>query len=82
MYIPPSPQVLASEMFGSDRHLLAFDLAEYSDRASVSRLIGAPPGYVGEWGWCGVGGWVGGDDVGRELGGEPRGEGLRGAAAI
>ncbi|KAL4435856.1 hypothetical protein ABPG77_000618 [Micractinium sp. CCAP 211/92] len=38
---------LASTLFGSDRHLLRFNLAEYSDRASVSRLVGAPPGYVG-----------------------------------
>ncbi|PRW59843.1 ATP-dependent chaperone [Chlorella sorokiniana] len=39
--------VLAEALFGSERHLLRFNLAEFSDRASVARLVGAPPGYVG-----------------------------------
>ncbi|EFN53395.1 hypothetical protein CHLNCDRAFT_6558, partial [Chlorella variabilis] len=40
-------QALACALFGSDRHLLRLNLAEYGDKASVSRLVGAPPGYVG-----------------------------------
>ncbi len=38
---------LAEALFGSPRHLLRLNLAEYGDKASVSRLVGAPPGYVG-----------------------------------
>lgn len=38
---------LAEALFSSERHLLRFNLAEFGDRASVSRLVGAPPGYVG-----------------------------------
>ena len=39
---------LADALYGNERlHLLRFNLAEFADRASVSRLVGAPPGYVG-----------------------------------
>jgi ATP-dependent Clp protease ATP-binding subunit ClpA len=38
---------LASEVFGSNDHLISFDMSEYTESHSVSRLIGAPPGYVG-----------------------------------
>ncbi len=38
---------LAEELFGDKRALIRFDMAEYSERHSVSRLIGSPPGYVG-----------------------------------
>jgi hypothetical protein len=38
---------LAESLFGSQRHLLRLNLAEFGDKASVSRLVGAPPGYVG-----------------------------------
>jgi ATP-dependent Clp protease ATP-binding subunit ClpC len=38
---------LAREVFGSADHLIPFDMSEYTESHSVSRLIGAPPGYVG-----------------------------------
>jgi ATP-dependent Clp protease ATP-binding subunit ClpA len=34
-------------MFGSERALIRIDMSEYMEKHSVSRLIGAPPGYVG-----------------------------------
>ena len=34
-------------MFGSDDALLRIDMSEYMEKHTVSRLIGAPPGYVG-----------------------------------
>lgn len=40
-------RALAESMFGSDRALLRFDMSEYMEKHSVSRLIGSPPGYVG-----------------------------------
>jgi len=38
---------LAEFLFGSDRALVRFDMSEYMEKHSVSKLIGAPPGYVG-----------------------------------
>ncbi len=38
---------LAERLFGSSDHLIAFDMSEYVESHSVSRLLGAPPGYVG-----------------------------------
>ncbi len=38
---------LAKTLFGSQDALLRFDMSEYMEAHSVSRLIGAPPGYVG-----------------------------------
>jgi ATP-dependent Clp protease ATP-binding subunit ClpC len=38
---------LAKYMFGSDDSLIRVDMSEYMDKYTVSRLIGAPPGYVG-----------------------------------
>ena len=38
---------LSRSLFGSAKHLITFDMSEYSEAHSVSRLIGAPPGYVG-----------------------------------
>ncbi len=38
---------LAEVMFGSDKVLIRIDMTEYSEKHSVARLIGAPPGYVG-----------------------------------
>jgi ATP-dependent Clp protease ATP-binding subunit ClpC len=38
---------LARELFGSSDHLITFDMGEYIEEHSVSRLLGAPPGYVG-----------------------------------
>lgn len=40
-------KALAEFMFGSDEALLQFDMSEFMERHSVSRLVGAPPGYVG-----------------------------------
>ena len=40
-------RALAAALFGSEKNLLRFDMSEYSEGHSVSRLVGAPPGYVG-----------------------------------
>jgi ATP-dependent Clp protease ATP-binding subunit ClpB len=40
-------KALAEFLFGSDHKLLALDMSEFSERHSVAKLIGAPPGYVG-----------------------------------
>ena len=40
-------KLLATHLFGAASHLIAFDMSEYTESHSVSRLIGAPPGYVG-----------------------------------
>ena len=40
-------KTLASFIFGCEDALLQFDMSEYMERHNVSRLIGAPPGYVG-----------------------------------
>jgi ATP-dependent Clp protease ATP-binding subunit ClpC len=40
-------QALAEFMFGSKESLIQIDMSEYMDKFNVSRLIGAPPGYVG-----------------------------------
>src|SRR5713226_7883235 len=38
---------LAEFLFGSEKSLVRFDMSEYLEKHSVSKLIGAPPGYVG-----------------------------------
>lgn len=38
---------LAASLFDDERHIVRIDMSEYMERFSVSRLIGAPPGYVG-----------------------------------
>jgi len=38
---------LSRSLFHDDQHLIRFDMSEYSERHTVSRLMGAPPGYVG-----------------------------------
>jgi ATP-dependent Clp protease ATP-binding subunit ClpC len=38
---------LAKEVFGSEDSLIRVDMSEYQEKHTVSRLIGAPPGYVG-----------------------------------
>ena len=38
---------LAKEMFGSEDSLIRVDMSEYQEKHSVSKLVGAPPGYVG-----------------------------------
>lgn len=40
-------RVLAEVMFGKATNLIRIDMSEYMEKHSVSRLIGAPPGYVG-----------------------------------
>ena len=40
-------RVLAEELFGSRDAMIRLDMTEYMEKHSVSRLIGAPPGYVG-----------------------------------
>jgi len=38
---------LAFELFDDERHMIRIDMSEYMEAHSVSRLVGAPPGYVG-----------------------------------
>jgi ATP-dependent Clp protease ATP-binding subunit ClpC len=38
---------LGAFLFGSERSLIRFDMSEYMEKHSVSKLIGSPPGYVG-----------------------------------
>ena len=38
---------LAYELFDDERHLIRIDMSEYMESFNVSRLVGAPPGYVG-----------------------------------
>ena len=40
-------KTLAAAMFDSEKHMIRIDMSEYMEKHSVSRLIGAPPGYVG-----------------------------------
>ncbi len=40
-------KVLASELFDSDDALVRIDMSEYMEKFAISRLVGAPPGYVG-----------------------------------
>jgi ATP-dependent Clp protease ATP-binding subunit ClpC len=40
-------RALANFLFGSDHMLIRFDMSEYMEKHSVSKLIGSPPGYVG-----------------------------------
>ncbi|MDR3287259.1 MAG: ATP-dependent Clp protease ATP-binding subunit [Prevotellaceae bacterium] len=40
-------KVIAQYLFGSDDNLIRVDMSEYMEKFAVSRLIGAPPGYVG-----------------------------------
>ena len=40
-------KALAESMFGDEKLLVRLDMSEYMEKASVSKLIGAPPGYVG-----------------------------------
>ena len=38
---------LAQFLFGTERALIRFDMSEFMEKHSVSKLIGSPPGYVG-----------------------------------
>jgi ATP-dependent Clp protease ATP-binding subunit ClpC len=40
-------KVLAKELFDSEDALIRIDMSEYMEKFAISRLIGAPPGYVG-----------------------------------
>ena len=40
-------RTLASELFDDEKHIVRIDMSEYMESHSVSRLVGAPPGYVG-----------------------------------
>ncbi len=40
-------KALAEFLFGTERALISFDMSEYMEKHTVSRLIGSPPGYVG-----------------------------------
>lgn len=40
-------KALAEELFGSEEAMIRIDMSEYMEKHTVSKLIGAPPGYVG-----------------------------------
>lgn len=40
-------KALAEALFGSEKALIRFDMSEYMEQHTVSRLLGSPPGYVG-----------------------------------
>ncbi len=40
-------KALAEAMFGSEEQIIRLDMSEYMEKQSISKLIGAPPGYVG-----------------------------------
>ena len=40
-------KALADDLFDSEKHMVRIDMSEYMDKISVSRLVGAAPGYVG-----------------------------------
>ncbi|MGF0169214.1 ATP-dependent Clp protease ATP-binding subunit [Streptomyces sp. Marseille-Q5077] len=40
-------RALAEALFGSEERMVRLDMSEYQERHTVSRLVGAPPGYVG-----------------------------------
>ncbi|MGI6084290.1 MAG: ATP-dependent Clp protease ATP-binding subunit [Acetivibrionales bacterium] len=40
-------KVLAIELFGSEEAMIRLDMSEYMEKHTVSKLIGAPPGYIG-----------------------------------
>lgn len=40
-------KTLAGTLFDDEKNMIRFDMSEYMEKASVTRLLGAPPGYVG-----------------------------------
>ncbi|MEX1653174.1 ATP-dependent Clp protease ATP-binding subunit [Streptomyces pseudovenezuelae] len=40
-------RALAESLFGSEERMVRLDMSEYQERHTVSRLVGAPPGYIG-----------------------------------
>lgn len=47
MFVSCCLQALANLLFDDERMMIRLDMGEYMEKHSVSRLIGAPPGYVG-----------------------------------
>jgi ATP-dependent Clp protease ATP-binding subunit ClpC len=54
LFLPPTgvgktelAKALAQSLFGDESAMLRFDMSEFGERHTVSRLVGAPPGYVG-----------------------------------
>ena len=47
MCIRDRAKALAHALFDDERNMVRIDMTEYMEKFSVSRLIGAPPGYVG-----------------------------------
>ena len=41
------PRVLSEFMFGSEDNMIKLDMSEFMEKHNVSRLVGAPPGYIG-----------------------------------
>ena len=41
------PEAVAASLFDDESNMVRLDMSEYMEKYSVSRLIGAPPGYVG-----------------------------------
>src|SRR5438094_3420783 len=41
------PKILAEFMFGSQESMIRLDMSEFMEKHNVSRLVGAPPGYIG-----------------------------------
>lgn len=40
-------KTLAAQLFDSEQHFIRIDMSEYMEKHSISRLVGAPPGYIG-----------------------------------
>ena len=40
-------KALASTLFGSEKEMIRFDMSEFMEKFTISRLIGSPPGYIG-----------------------------------
>lgn len=40
-------KALAAQLFDAEEHFIRIDMSEYMEKHSVSRLVGAPPGYIG-----------------------------------
>lgn len=40
-------KALAEQLFDSEEHFIRIDMSEYMEKHSISRLVGAPPGYIG-----------------------------------
>nr|QEM01677.1 ATP-dependent Clp protease ATP-binding subunit [Nephromyces sp. ex Molgula occidentalis] len=40
-------KIIAKLLFGSEKEIIKFDMSEFMEKHSISRLIGSPPGYIG-----------------------------------